>query len=105
MCRVAELGAFVDMERELTEFQTQCEGRLTAALAGAGRSVVSRQLDGVSETYITGRIEGCDLTFWIYRDGAGFHSGQRHRVFERPDYDSLDDLAGRFVHDMVEAAA
>jgi hypothetical protein len=92
------------MERELTQFQTECEERLTAALAKVGRRVADRRLDGISETYVTGSIEGRDITFWIYMDGADFHAGTRHRVFERPDYDSLDALAGKFAQELAEAA-
>lgn len=93
------------MERELTKFQVRCEERLTATLARAGRSVADRRLDGVSETYITGSIGARDIAFWIYRDGADFRAGRCHRVFERPDYDSLDDLAEKFVQELAEAAS
>ncbi|MGO8929132.1 MAG: hypothetical protein ACLQU3_19870 [Limisphaerales bacterium] len=93
------------MERELTKFQTQCEERLTSALARIGRRVADRRLDGQSETYIEGSIKGRDITFWIYEDGADFHAGKRHRLFERPDYDSLDDLAADFVAKLTEVAA
>lgn len=93
------------MERELTRFQVTCEERLIAPLARIGRRVVDRRLDGVSETYITGTIEGRGITFWIYEDGACFYAGKRHLVFERPDYRSLDDLAADFVTKLTEAAA
>jgi len=93
------------MERELTEFQTDCEMRLTTALAREGRRVTDRRLDGNSERYITGKVEGRDITFWIYKDGADFEAGDLHPVFERPDYDSLDELAGAFVEQLVATAA
>jgi hypothetical protein len=93
------------MERELATFQTGCEERLTAALARLGRRVAGRRLDGQSETYITGSIEGRNITFWIYEEGADFHAGKRHRLFERLDYGSLDDLAGGFVAKLTEVAA
>jgi hypothetical protein len=93
------------MERLLTSFQTICEKRLTAALARVGRCVAGRRLDGASEAYITGSISDRDITFWFYTDGADFQAGRRHRHFEQPDYDSLDDLAGKFVQELAEAAA
>jgi hypothetical protein len=92
------------MERELTRFQTECEKRLTAALAAKGRRVADRRLDGISQTYITGKVEGRDITFWIYTDGADFEAGDTHPVFECPDYDSLDQLAGAFVRQLAEVA-
>jgi hypothetical protein len=93
------------MERELTRFQTDCERRLTTALAQVGRRVAGRRLDGISETYITGKVEDRDITFWIYRDGADFEAGNLHPLFERPDFDSLDELAGAFVEQLLGAAA
>jgi len=93
------------MERQLTSFQTECEKSLTATLARAGQYVVDRSLDGVSELYITGRVKDQDITFWIYTDGADFKAGHMHRHFEKPDYDSLDALAGKFIEELAEAAA
>jgi hypothetical protein len=93
------------MVRELTNFQTECEKGLIAALAKAGKRIENRRLDGVAETFITGNIEGHDITFWIYEDGADFHAGKRHRLFERPDYDSLDELAADFITKLTEVAA
>jgi len=93
------------MERELTKFQTECEKRLTAALAQVGRSLADRRVAGISETYITGSVQCRDITFWIYEDGADFKARDRHPTFERPDYDSLDDLADAFIQQLVEAAA
>jgi hypothetical protein len=101
---VAQLSTFGDMKRELTSFQIECERGLASALATVGRFVVDRRLDGVSETYITGSIEGRDIIFWIYADGADFHARHRHRVFERPDYDSLVDLACKFIEELTKAA-
>jgi hypothetical protein len=91
------------MERELTQFQRDCEQRLTAALAAKRRHIVERCVLGRSETYITGKVEGRDVTFWIYADGADFKAGAMHQIFEWPDYSSLDDLAAAFVGQLAEA--
>jgi len=93
------------MDPQLTHFQTECEKRLIAALAREGQSVTGRCVDGVLQNYITGSIKGRDITFWIYADGADFKAGDRHRHFERPDYGSLDALAGKFTEELAEAAA
>jgi hypothetical protein len=91
------------MERELTKFQTYCEQRLVSRLAKAGKRIANRRLDGVSETYITRNIEGSDITFWIYREMADFATRNGGRVFEKPDYDSSDELAEEFIERLVEA--
>ena len=91
------------MERKLTEFQIQCEKHLIDALGVIGKSVANRELAGQSDTYIQGMV-GADLTFWIYEDGADFKSPSSHPHFEKPDYDSLDDLAKQFVDKIIECA-
>jgi hypothetical protein len=92
------------MVRELTSFQTECEKRLIAALAKAGKRIANRRLDGESETFITGNIEGHGITFWIYRNMADFEAPSGDRVFETPDYDSSDELTNKFVEGLIEAA-
>jgi hypothetical protein len=92
------------MTPELTSFQIECEKGVTDALEHLGNHVADRRIAGISETYITGTIKGQDITFWIYADGADFQAGHRHRVFERPDYDSLVDLGCKFIEELAKAA-
>lgn len=82
---------------ELTEFQLKCEHKLVDRLVAAGRAILDREVIEGSETYITGTIEGTDISFWIYDDGADFKSCGRGPMFEKPDYKSLGDLADDFV--------
>ena len=89
--------------QELTEFQLKCERKLVDRLGAVGRSISDRTLAGGSETYITGTIEGTDISFWIYDDGADFKSSGRGPMFEKPDYKSLDDLADDFVASIMKA--
>ena len=88
---------------ELTTFQINCEKRLTTALQAVGKSIINRKIDGRSEWYITGNIEGCDITFWIYTDAADFKAPHQHPVYESPDYDSLTELADEFIQALVKA--
>ena len=89
--------------RDLTNFQICCEQRLSDALQQVGRAIAGRILDGQSETYVTGGVSGSDLQFWIYEDGADFKSSRGSGHFERPDFDSPDDLAVAFTASIVEA--
>ena len=89
-------------KHELTEFQLKCERLLIQRLAGAKRSISNRTLGGQRETYITGTIEGTDITFWIYDDGADFKSSRGNSIFEKPDYKSLDALAEDFVASVLK---
>jgi len=60
-------------------------------------------LAGQSETYIQGQV-GTDLTFWIYEDGADFKTLSSHPIFERPDFDDIDDLTKQFIEKIIECA-
>jgi hypothetical protein len=91
------------VERQLADFQIQCEKRLITALSGIDLSISGRSLDGKTETYITGTVTGTNIIFWIYEDGADFKSPNDSPVFEKPDYDSLDGLAKAFVTSVLKS--
>ena len=75
---------------ELTQFQLGCERLLIERLAQAGSSISNRtvgfprlpfpapfsrwSVPGKRRTYISGSIEGADITFWIHEDWAEFKS-------------------------------
>ena len=88
---------------ELTHFQTDCEKRVMSALTRTGRAVINRKIAGESERYIVGNIQDHDITFWIYSDGADFQTPQEHPMFERPDFESLEELAEEFTKALVRA--
>lgn len=88
---------------ELTQFQTDCERRLTSALQQVGKSISNRKIDGKHEAYIVGNIAGHDITFWIYEDAADFRTPKEHPIFESPDYGSLEELATTFTESLIKA--
>jgi len=88
---------------ELTEFQLKCERKLIDRVGAIGRLILDRTVVEGSETFITGTIQGTDISFWIYDDGADFKSRGRGPMFEKPDYKSLDDLADDFVTSIMKA--
>ena len=92
------------MRPELTSFQIECEKGISASLERLGKHVADRRIEGVSETYVTGTITDSDITFWIYADGADFRAPSEHRVFERPDYESVVDLGNAFIEALLKAA-
>jgi hypothetical protein len=91
------------VERQLTDFQVQCEKRLISALCKIGLSIAGRSLDGEMKTYITNTVSGTNVTFWIYEDGADIKSPNGNPVFEKPDYDSLDELGKAFVNSIMNS--
>ena len=90
-------------KRELTKFQVKCEHNLVERLRTLGKSISNRTLGGKTETYITGTIEGTNISLWIYDDGADFKAAKGGPMFEKPDYKSLDDLAKGFIGSIIKA--
>ncbi len=85
----------------MTAFQVQCEKKLADALAAIGKSISDRRLAGNAETYVQGNV-GADLTFWIYEDGADFKTSLSNQIFEKPDFNDLEDLSKQFVSKILE---
>ncbi len=92
------------MRPEPTSFQIALERGVTEAFDHLGKPVVGRRTAGTAEIYITGSINGPDITFWIYPERAAFQVGQVRRAFERPNYDSLSELGCEFLQELVKAA-
>jgi hypothetical protein len=104
--RTEQIGEDELNNHELTQFQLECERLLIERLAQAGSSISNRTLGflswplpapfsrwsgpGKRRTYITGTIEGTDITFWIYEDWAMFDSS-----YGSPEF--LDQAAEEFV--------
>ena len=103
---------------ELTQFQLECERLLLERLAQAGSSISNRTLGflswplpapfsrwsgpGKRRTYITGTIEGTDITFWIYEAGADFNSSHGSQEFVTPKGMSPAGVAEEFVVAVLE---
>ena len=81
----------------LSKFQELCEYRLNELLSSNGKRLEDRKLDGEKEIYITGKISGSDIQVWIYEDEALFYGGGLDCRFEKPDYDSGEDLIDAFI--------
>ena len=99
---------------ELTQFQLGCERLLIERLAQAGSSISNRTLGfprlpfsapfsrwsvpGKRRTYISGSIEGTDITFWIHEDWAQFESS--HGSFEFLDYGAVQEFVDAVLETM-----
>ena len=55
-------------------------------------------------TILVCSIKDQGITFRIYAAGADFQTPHQHRVFERPDYESLVELGITFIEALVKAA-
>jgi hypothetical protein len=88
----------------LSLFQQECESRLVDALGKQGFTLVDRELRGVTERYVQARIDGTDLTVWIYLDGAEVSSpsGAVARL-ERWDAKTPGDLINELIRQTVLA--
>lgn len=81
----------------LSAFQIACETALRAALAQHGSTLHDRSLCGESETYITARFAGTEMSVYIYDDEASILGPGVDRRFEAPDFDSPHELQTAFV--------
>jgi hypothetical protein len=87
---------------ELTPFQEKCAAELRKVLQDAGHEVRSWEaVKGQHETYIEADLG--PVRIWIYTEGVCWQGLGRDRVFETPDYDSLDDLQRAFLTEVAAA--
>jgi hypothetical protein len=87
---------------ELTPFQEKCGAELKRVLRDAGHEVRRWEIvKGQHETYIEADLG--PVKIWIYTDGACWQGLGRDRVFETPDYDSLDELQQAFLAEVSAA--
>lgn len=89
------------MERQLNEFQIECENKLQEALKTKGVSLSNRKVTGERETFVEARIK--DLKIWIYLDGTDIISDDRKVIFrfEELDFRSPTDLIKAFVSEIM----
>ena len=81
----------------LSQFQIKCENQLQNLLNNHQQEIIDRTIEGENERYVKGRISGSNFWFFIYVDEAGIQGASLDLRFERPDYDSLEDLSEAFL--------
>lgn len=92
------------MPRVATAFQEQCSKTLLAKLQTLGVTPISWVFkDGEEESFYEGDFGSVKL--WIYQDMADLQSKQSHKIYEKPDYDSEDDLISAFVKGVIDDLA
>jgi hypothetical protein len=90
------------MDRTLSEFQKSCLRELERVLAPLSRQIMEPRLLGEHETYLQTRVADSDIEIFIYEDEATFSVSGTHRMYERCDYRSPDDLIDAFVKGVLE---
>lgn len=83
----------------INDFQTYCEAVLKDKCEEHKINYDISRPEG--EDYITGNVD--EYEFWIYADGADFNSVWYGKVYERYDYDNLENLGQNFVQDIIWA--
>lgn len=87
---------------DLTPFQDKCGAELKRVLRKAGYEVCRWEaIKGQHETYV--EVDLGPVKIWIYADGACWQGLGRDRVFEAPDYNSLDHLQQAFLAEVSAA--
>ena len=85
-----------------SDFQRMLFEKLESELNDHSIDMDNLKLNGKNEIYLEGRISKVGLRFWIYEDGAEFTNNDSDYRYERYDFNSLDELASRFLKDIVE---
>lgn len=85
---------------QLTEFQYETERALNRRLEAIGFVLENRKVLGEKEQYIAGEIQ--DVKVWIYTDEACVIGRGVDRVFERWDFDSLEELQEAFIRQVLD---
>jgi hypothetical protein len=92
------------MPRVTTPFQERCSKALLASLKDLGVEANAWQLkDGEEESFYEGDLG--PVKIWIYQDMADAQGQRNHKVYEKPDYKSEDDLIAAFVKGVSDMLA
>ena len=89
-------------DRPLTEFQREAQHRLEALVAQMGQQLALKRA-GRSETFLTGAIVPRGIEVWVYEDELEFKGSGRHRLLERPDFSSLEEMLDYFLRELRAA--
>ena len=92
--------AGIARERALTQFQTESASAIKALMEARGRQVEYRT-GGKHETYLF--VELPELTLWIYEDELEMKAGGLHRLLERPDFESPEEMRAYFLSEIARA--
>jgi hypothetical protein len=84
------------MSSRLSKEQVLTELQLLERMSASGATLHDRKIGGEQEPYIEGSIG--NIQIWIYHDGEACVVGRGlDRVFELPDFNSVQDLRNAFV--------
>ena len=84
------------MSAALSDFQVEVWSKLRTSLNDTPVQVSSEVVQGRTEDYVKVSV-GTDLTFWLYRNGAGILGPRIDDRFEWQDFESLDELGIAFL--------
>jgi hypothetical protein len=88
----------------INSFQKCCESDLSNRLNKFGVIINNKKIEyGIffedEEWFIEGNV--LDFKIWIYEDGASISGNKIDFCYESVDYESLDDLKGKFVSQVI----
>lgn len=84
------------MSRDLTEFQRSLYSELDEIFKFS-LGTITWTIEGEKEIFYHGVSREGQVQIWIYDDEAECRFGEFHRICERADFDSLEQLRKYFV--------
>lgn len=79
-----------------TDLQKSLHSELDKLFMTSGRRL-TWTVDGENESFYHGTVVDEDIEIWLYEDEAECRFGTFHRLCERPDYDSTEQLRDYFL--------
>lgn len=85
----------------LSAFQSKCFRLVEDLLLRHGHDI-SHDIGGERETYLVlpANLDSVTVRIYVYEDEAGYFLDDDWRIWERPDYDSDDELIRAFLADL-----
>jgi hypothetical protein len=92
------------MTRNMTDFQMSLRTELDAVFQSFSKSI-TWAIEGEKETFYHGVSDEGKAEIWIYDDEAECRLGDFHRICERADFASLEELRSYFLGTVREKLA
>jgi len=87
------------LNKELNNFQLKSRSKIERLIYSRGFNV-NFSLAGQVENYLVGKIEGSEVTIWIYNDELEVRSNDVHLLLEKPDFESQESMLDFFLTEL-----
>lgn len=92
---------------ELNSFQVKAQAKILEVVGDYKRHLVFSAglmlpIIGQREVFLTGTVEGTNLTIWIYKGDLELKTAQRYLLLEQPDFNDGETMLNYFLHELIK---